>query len=114
MTNKEVQSHIQAIVAASNKPIDYQGDYMTQYKDIEKRIDALNKKVGKGLRPGRVLQFNVADGYALYFVTKVGKSFTDVAHIGLGDGYSYGGVIDGQLDTRVALQTIQWDDNRPW
>ena len=112
MTNKEVQYHIQTIVDLSNKPMDYQGDYMTQYKDIEKRIDALNKAVGKGLRPGRVLQFSVADGYALYFVTKVGKSFTDVTHIGLGDGYCYSGVIDGQLDTRVALREIEWDDQR--
>ena len=68
---------------------------------------------GGELAPGRLLKFQVADGYALYIITKVGKRQTEVIHLDYMDGYSFAGVYQsakGELviPTQVAIQNLGW------
>jgi len=70
---------------------------------------------GGELAPGRLLKFQVADGYALYIITKVGKRQTEVVHLDYMDGYTFQGVYQSAagklvLPTQVAIQSLGWSD----
>lgn len=95
-----------------------------RYKDYEKtskiedalwgRVIALSKSVGKGLVPGKLLQWGVADGKASYLVVKVGKRSTEVAHLPFGDAYQFQGVYESKgklvVPTSIAQQAVSLDD----
>lgn len=77
-------------------------------------ILALDKEVGIGLVSGRHIKWGVADGYAHYFVVKVGKRLTELEHIPYGDNYAFAGtfVENGKImvPTAVAQETLKWSD----
>lgn len=71
--------------------VDYSGDWQTGSKaqqaaleELEKRSDALPE----GEVVGAVIQFQVADGYAVYLVTKAKGNAIELKHIDYGDGYT--------------------------
>jgi hypothetical protein len=78
------------------------------------RVIALSKSVGKGLVPGKLLQWGVADGKASYLVVKVGKRSTQVVHLPFGDAYQFAGVYESKgklvVPTSIAGQAVGMDD----
>ena len=73
-------------------------------------IEKLHKDAGPGLVPGRHLRFQVADGYAHYIVTKVGKRLISVEHLDYLDGYCSEAVYDGKMMRGVAEKQLGWDE----
>lgn len=84
------------------------------HEALEKKVKALAKLAGKGLCVGKLIRFQVADGYALYFVTKVLKSAVHVCHVPLFDRYTFPGAyrIGNNLciPRAVAARAAGWDD----
>lgn len=78
------------------------------------RVMGLNKVVGTGLVPGKLLQWGVADGMASYLVVKVGKRSTEVAHLPFGDAYQFAGVYESKgklvVPTSIARQAVGMGD----
>lgn len=78
------------------------------------RVMTLNKVVGTGLVPGKLLQWGVADGMASYLVVKVGKRSTEVAHLPFGDAYQFAGVYESKgklvVPTSIARQAVGMGD----
>jgi hypothetical protein len=58
---------------------------------IFNKLCDLSDKQPEAVVPGRVIRFQVADGYAHYVITKVGKRDVVVKHVDIGDGYQYSG-----------------------
>jgi len=82
---------------------------------LYEKVVVIDKNAGRGLRVGKILRFSVADGNALYFVTKVGKTSVSVRHIALWDQYSFAGIVQkgggkGSINRRIAEQSVSWDD----
>jgi len=77
-------------------------------------VENLQKIAGPGLKPGKHLKWNVADGYAHYIVLKVNKRFTEVAFIDYMDGYRFAGVFQEgnklMVPTPVAQKMAEWQD----
>ena len=90
------------------------GKWRKYDEQLWKKVEKLQKFAGTGLKPGKHLKWNVADGYAHYIVLKVNKRFTEVAFIDYMDGYNFAGVFedDGKLfvPTSVAKKAAQWQD----
>ncbi len=110
MTNEKIINEIEEIISLCNQGFDEE-----KHKFASERITKLNNLVGTGTVPGRVVRFQVADGYALYFIVKVLKSKVQVAHIPLYDGYQFAGVIQSRdgylyLPRQVAEKSLRWDD----
>jgi len=63
------------------------------YQEAEKKFWAKIGLLtdGQRLEPGSLLQFSVADGYAFYIVTEVKRAQVVVAHLPIGDAYSFQG-----------------------
>lgn len=61
---------------------------------------------------GRLIKFQVADGYAHYLVVKDTAKWIHVKHIPYGDSYRYGGVIDDKIDSRIVWQVVA--QQRAW
>jgi len=84
----------------------YQNNDMT-FSEWEKEQTALEnemmeaqKSLPMGICIGKLCRFGVADGYAMYLITKIGKRITKLEHIPFGDGYRYGGIgRDGSILT---------------
>jgi len=86
-----------------------------RYNAFWKSVGDLDKSVGDGLVPGRLVKWQVADGYACYIVVKVGKTLTQLQHLPEGDGYTFAGTFINSrgnvvVPTVVAQQAIQWHD----
>lgn len=54
---------------------------------LEKQVYAIDKEVGEGVQIGRVIAIPHADGYAQYWVYRVGKSSVKVIHLPFGDAW---------------------------
>ncbi len=109
-----MKDRIKQLVAEA-KDINYcRGDWREKDGTFWAKVKALEIELGKGLKPGRHVKWNVADGYAHYFVVKVGKMFTELAFIPYGDQYQFAGtfILKGKLvaPTTVVEQSIKWDD----
>ncbi len=72
--------------------------------EIFKKVQALSDQNAGPV--GKLLKFQVADGHALYLVTKVDSRYAHVRHIPFGDAWNFNGVVNGKLDRRVAEQNI--------
>jgi hypothetical protein len=87
---------------------------MKREGDLWERVLNLSKSVGKGLVPGKLVQWSVADGRASYLVKKVGVRSTELAHLPFGDGYGFAGVsqVKGKLviPSRVARYAAESQD----
>jgi hypothetical protein len=59
---------------------------------------------------GKLVRFQVADGYAYYLITGAGERFVQVRQLPEGDDYQYSGVVNGRLDRRVAERAISQED----
>ena len=67
---------------------------------LEEELNEAQKLLPTGLCVGRVVHFGVADGYATYLITKLGKRISKVVHLPFGDAYRYMGVeADGSVFT---------------
>jgi hypothetical protein len=80
-------------------------------------ITALDKEAvqglyaDKGVMPGRLLRFGVADGYAYYIVLRVNKKTCKLVHLPYGDGYRFQGVgDDGEVLRDVVEDNLAWAD----
>jgi hypothetical protein len=73
----------------------YGGDFLKNLKagiksEHQKAVDALFEKaeaIPEGVIEGAILKFPVADGYALYLVTKDSKRGVELKHIPYGDAW---------------------------
>lgn len=108
---------INEIIRLSNA-LTYDGGWEQRVKAedaIHAKIKALQKQVGAGVVVGKLLKFSVADGYALYLITKVLKSTVQVVHLPLGDAWHFQGVYENNsgvlcLNRKVAEKTIKWHE----
>ena len=84
------------------------------HEKLEKRVTALASKAGKGVKVGKLLRFGVADGYALYFITKVTTNKVYIRHVALYDAYGFQGVardrVGCYIPRSVAKSAVGWDD----
>lgn len=83
---------------------------MKRMKEFETHLSEFQEQLGPGLRVGKELQFSVADGYALYFVTKVGPRSCTVEHIDFLDGYASDAVWNNKIPTAKATAVVRWRD----
>jgi len=75
-------------------------DWDKEQNELEAELDEAQKLLPSGLCVGRVVHFGVADGYATYLITKLGKRISKVVHLPFGDAYRYQGVeADGSVFT---------------
>jgi hypothetical protein len=85
-----------------------------EHDALEKKVIALSKRAGRGLQVGKLIRFGVADGYALYFVTKVGPKTVEVRHVALYDAYAFQGIIlrngKGKVSRTIAERACGFDD----
>jgi hypothetical protein len=85
--------------------------YRAEERAIREQIKALSASAGKGLAPGKHLRWQVADGYAEYIVSSVGKTACKLAHIPLGDGYRFMGVDrNGNCLTSVVKAAVEGEE----
>ncbi len=80
--------------------------------EFDKKVSQLDEDAGEELAPGRELKWGVADGRAHYIVTKVGKTWTELVHLPICDGYHFSGVFrnnNGKLvvPTQIAEQNAR-------
>jgi hypothetical protein len=78
---------------------------------VDNLISELDEKAGKGLNIGRVLYFRVADGYAKYVVTNIGKQNVTVVHLAVDDAWQDNYVVVNNKVLRVnAERQIRQND----
>ncbi len=100
-----------SIAQDQRKPGALNGDWMNN--PIKKREDALfeqldklDKEIGKGLKVGKYIKFQVADGYAHYLITRLNRETVEVIHLPLGDGYKFGGIGVDKKGNQVIFRTV--------
>lgn len=86
--------------------------YRANLQKLHDMIASLDNDAGPGVQSGRELRFQVADGYANYIITKVGKRTVKVVHVPIMDAYTFCGVYsDGkgnlELPFAVAEQSVR-------
>lgn len=64
--------------------------------DFRKMVKEMAKVAGTPLIVGTELNFSVADGYATYYVTDIGKTEVTVVHVPHGDAYRFEGVYENE------------------
>ena len=79
--------------------------YEEQETRLYKQLKEISVSVGTGLKVGKHVKFQVADGYANYIVTKILGSTVLVKHLPLGDSYTFLGVYETD-DGNLALPTM--------
>lgn len=62
-------------------------DNWSKSDEVFDKICELEKGLPIGVHKGKVCAWGVADGYAFYIVTEVGKDVCKLRHIPYGDGY---------------------------
>jgi hypothetical protein len=88
--------------------------WISEQREIATELDEINTLAGSSLAVGRSLKFQVADGYAVYLVTKVRKQEVVVAHVDVGDGYTFAGVYVNSkaelvIPRQVAQRSVEFD-----
>ena len=79
-----------------------------QYNELQD----LEKQLGPGLQIGRILQFAIADGYALYIITDIKPRTVSVKHLKLGDAWQAYDIVSpqGTVSRRMAEENIRRKD----
>ena len=92
---KKVQESYQKLLTGT----DYK-EWRKEQEELEEAMMKAQHDLPKGLCVGKLCRFGVADGYAMYLVTKVGKRISRVEHLPFGDAYTFMGVdFDGYIMT---------------
>ena len=104
---KKVQASYKKLEdGVSGKPGGFDA-WMKEQDALEKELNEAQKALPKGLCIGKLVCFGVADGYAQYLVTKIGKRISKIEHLPFGDAYQYRGVeSDGSVFTSSLMP---WD-----
>lgn len=89
---------------------DYSGGWIEKHQAADKKLHELEAKLGPGLQEGRLISFQVADGYAVYVITKVQKRVVKVHHVPLYDGYTSQAVYNNTLQFGQAQQLVDRQD----
>lgn len=84
-------------------------DRHNEQTDIYNEIKEVSQSL-KGLCAGKLLQFSVGDGHALYVVVKLDKNWAHVVHLDYMDGYRDLSVINGKVDRRVAERIVKFEE----
>ena len=113
---KEIKDKIQELLILSNTPIELKGfdalsKKMKEQDDLMNEISELSKK-NKTLI-GRTISFPVADGGAIYIITKINKKTVKLTWIDYCDGYSdrQFGREGGNYSLEDAQNRISFEDN---
>ncbi len=91
------------------------GDYQDTYKQECALLDELGKisdsLKSQGLVPGRMVKYQVADGYAHYVVVSVSPQVSYLRHVPFLDGYQSPAVgRDGAILTSTLRDHLQYED----
>lgn len=65
------------------------------HSTLSNKLCELDDSIGTGVQAGRFLDFSVADGKAIYIITKVLKRIVKVQHIRVGDAWRSDAVSSG-------------------
>jgi hypothetical protein len=88
----------------------YGEDFITHLRKEEaifNKLEELADKQPEAVVPGRTIRFSVADGYAHYVITKVGKRDVVVKHVDIGDGYRYSGAyLNSKNETVIPFPVV--------
>lgn len=101
----DVSGEVAELVKLANRPFD-PINWRQRDEEFFGKLEALDKKAGKGLAVGKHLRFQVADGYAYYVVTDIGPTCCKVEHLPVHDGYSSECICDGFVMTALAERNI--------
>lgn len=104
-TREEIKKIIKEL---DDHPLSFGG--IEQEDAIFKRLEAIDEAAGEGLAVGRIIRYQVADGYALYAVTHIGAHSVDVLHVPYADAYSSPVVRNGRLSRGHAEDAIAQED----
>ena len=75
-----------------------------------KEAGELDRSLSPGLKVGRLVHWPVADGNAMYFVTRIGKRMVHLEHFPWGDSYRSPVVVNGQAMRPAVEQAIRGID----
>ena len=80
-------------------------------ENLIKQVREIDKEVGVGVKVGRLIQIPHADGYALYWITKITKSSVHTNWIPYSDAWRSPIVSErGVCAMRIATQYIRMTD----
>ncbi|MGH7970948.1 MAG: hypothetical protein ACREIC_19685 [Limisphaerales bacterium] len=79
---------------------------MKRTQQAMREAEALDRAQAPGLNLGRLVSWPVADGQAMYFVTRIGKRMVHLAHFPWGDSYRSPVVVNGQALRPAVEQAI--------
>jgi len=88
-------------------------EFLAVEEDLIKQVYEIDKEVGEGVKVGRLIQIPYADGYALYWITKITKSSVHTNWIPYGDAWQSPVVSErGVCPMRIATEYIRMADWR--
>jgi hypothetical protein len=70
-------------------------------------LEAISDRAPEGVSVGRIIRYQVADGYAFYVITRVSGSSVSVAHVPFGDAWTSPVVRGGKLTYGHAADAVQ-------
>ena len=87
-------------------------EYFEAERVLEDEVNKMDKDAGKGLQIGRVLRFQVADGYAQYLIVEIKPRTVKALHLPLGDAYAnlYAVTKTGSCKRSIAEQNVNGAD----
>src|SRR5690242_14674111 len=74
---------------------------------VMEEAEALDRSVGPGLKVGRLVHWPVADGNAMYFLTRIGKRMVELEHFPWGDAWRSPVVVNGRAMREAVEQAIR-------
>jgi len=78
---------------------------------VYRQVMKIDKEVGDGVQVGKLVKFQVADGYAMYWVTEVKDDCVMTVHLPFFDAYTSIAVReDGMIPMYIAEQVIKCSD----
>jgi hypothetical protein len=99
-------------VLAFTKRVADAGFSFESYDAFEKELMAIDKRAGRGLNVGKIVRFQIADGYAIYVVTKINARTVEVEHVALGDAWREPFIesAGGKLSRKMAEQCVRREE----
>ena len=80
---------------------------MRQQTELMDRLEAISDQAPEGVSVGRMIRYQVADGYAFYVITRVFGSSVSVAHVPFGDAWTSPVVRGGKMTYGHAADAVQ-------
>jgi len=71
------------------------------------QLEAISDQAPEGVSVGRMIRYQVADGYAHYVITRVSGSSVSVAHVPFGDAWTSPVVRNGRMSYGHAADAVQ-------